>query len=111
MSLNDMHRCNSIPVDILRIILDYLDKADLVTMCLLNKTCCSCAQDVLYRNMKSVCRKAYCTLSASPHLAKRVRLFAFATNDAISRLDATPVNYVNAHLAKALRNMTSLRKL
>src|ERR1700733_2383747 len=111
MSLNDTHRRNSIPVDILMIILDYLDKADLVIICLLNKTCFSCTQDVLYRNMKSVCHKACWTLSTSPHLARRVRLFSFATTDAISRLDAAPVNYVNAHLSTALRNMTSLRKL
>jgi hypothetical protein len=99
----------SIPVDILRILLDYLDKADLVTVCLLNKTCCSCVQDVLYRNMQFVCHKAYRTLSKSPHLARRVRLFLFSTIHLISIRDVAPVNYKS--LSKALRNMTSLRKL
>src|ERR1700728_5225699 len=83
----------SIPVDILRILLDYLDKADLVTVCLLNKTCCSCAQDVLYRNMQFVCPKAYRTLSKSPHLARRVRLFSLATNNPTSMFNATPVTH------------------
>jgi hypothetical protein len=80
-------------------------------MCLLNKVCCSCAQDVLYRDMESVRYKAYWTLSTSPHLARRVRLFSFAARNPRSMINATPVNYVNAPLATALRNMTSLRKL
>jgi hypothetical protein len=89
--------------------LDDLDKADLATICLLNKVCCSCAQDVLYRDMKSVCPKAHWTLSTSRHLARRVRSFSFSTE--ISIRGATPVNYVKKTLAKALRNMTSLRNL
>src|SRR6202034_4044468 len=98
----DTRRPNSIPVDILRNILDYLDKVDLVTICLLNKTCCSCAQDVLYRNMRFVCPKAYRTLSTSPHLARRVRLFSFEEKNLTSMLETTSANYVNKSLAKAL---------
>jgi hypothetical protein len=97
----------------MRNILDYLDIADLVTMCLLNKACCSCVQDVLYRDMTTACHKACRTLSKSPHLARRVQLFSFTTYDPLSKFtfDAPPVKYVNKSLAKALRNMTSLRKL
>jgi hypothetical protein len=91
--------------------LDYLDRADLATICLLNRVCCSCAQDVLYRNMQFVCPKAYRTLSKSPHLARRVRLFSLATNNPTSMFNATPVIHESKSLAKALRNMTSLRKL
>jgi hypothetical protein len=56
--------------------------------------------------MQFVCHKAYRTLSKSPHLARRVRLFLFTTD---GQRGATPVNYKS--LAKALRNMTSLREL
>jgi hypothetical protein len=76
-------------------------------MCLLNKVCCPCAQDVLYRDIQLYYRNAYRTLATSPHLARRVRLFSFAT----ANLDATPASYVNTSLITALRNMTSLRKL
>src|ERR1700733_12534021 len=87
---------NSIPIDILRIILDHLNKADLVTICLLNKVCCSCAQDVLYRDVKSSSHKSYRTLSTSPHLARRVRMFSFSIYDLIpiSKLGMS-FNYVN----------------
>jgi hypothetical protein len=69
----------SISIDILRLILDNVDKADLLTICLLNKICCSCSQGVLYRDIKidhviaaeQVCR----TLAQSTHLARRVRSF------------------------------------
>ena len=106
-----MRRRISIPVDILRIIVGHLGKADLVTICLLNKVCCSCAQDVLYRNMKVVGPNACRTLSTSPHLARRVRLFLFSLDDPLSTDSAIPVYYANATLATALRNMTSHRKL
>jgi hypothetical protein len=63
--------------------------------------------------MKFVSHKAHRTLSKSPHLARRVRLFSFSssTNDPVSMLSDIPVNYKNTTLATALRNMTSLRKL
>jgi hypothetical protein len=102
-----MHRRNSIPVDILRVILEYLDKADLATMCLLNKVCCSCAQDVLYRDMEFACRKLHWTLSTSPHLARRVRSFSFSAPERL----AISASDVNAYLPSSLRYMTALRNL
>jgi hypothetical protein len=50
--VNNANAMPSIPVDILLLILDHVDKADLLTICLLNKICCSCSQDVLYRNIR-----------------------------------------------------------
>jgi hypothetical protein len=87
----------SIPVDILRVILKYLDRADLVKICQLNKICCSCSQDILYRKVLFedvlVCR----ALAQSTHLARRVRSF--------KSMGKPP------ELSKALQNMTSLRDL
>jgi hypothetical protein len=89
----------SIPVDVFKHILENVDRADLTKLCLLNKICCSCAQDVLYREidqettLTNVCR----TLARSTHLAKRVRSFETDLED--------------PSLAKALRNMSSLRRL
>ena len=42
---------SSTPVDILRLILEHVDRTSLIRTCLLNKTCSSCAQDVLYRHI------------------------------------------------------------
>jgi hypothetical protein len=86
-----------IPVDVLRDILDYVDKADLPNMCLLNKICCSCSQNVLYRNICVKTPKVQQTLAQSAHLARRVCSF--------------DSSYEDADLAMALRNMTSLRTL
>src|ERR1700721_1134801 len=87
----------SIPVDILRIILEHLDQDDLTKICLLNKICCSCSQDVLYRDIYFPDILVCHTLAQSTHLARRVRSFTI----------------MNKHpeLAKALRNMTCLRSL
>jgi hypothetical protein len=88
-----------IPVDVLLNILEYVDKADLATICRLNKICCSCSQDFLYRDICVKTRKApglEQTLAKSTHLARRVRSFE---------------SRYNADLATALRNMTSLRIL
>jgi hypothetical protein len=66
----------SIPIDILLLILEHVDKADLLTICLLNKICCSCLQDILYRDIlisKSPHVPVLQTLTDSTHLAKRVR--------------------------------------
>jgi hypothetical protein len=85
----------SISVDVFRLILEHVDRADLAKICLLNKICCSYSRDVLYREIKGgvVCL----TLAQSTHLAKRVRSF---------------VTYEeHPSLAKALRNMSSLRRL
>jgi F-box domain len=41
----------SIPVDVLREILEHVHYADLPTLCRVNKVFCSCSQDILYRSM------------------------------------------------------------
>jgi hypothetical protein len=68
----------SIPVDVLLLILEHVDMATLVTMCKVNQVCCSCSQDVLYREIRiykpsefRICQ----TLAQSAHLARRVRSF------------------------------------
>jgi len=86
-----------IPVDVLLNILDYVDKADLATICLLNKICCSCSQDVLYRDIHVKNRKILWTLAKSTDLARKVRSFNLCST--------------GSKLAMALRNMTSLRIL
>jgi len=99
---------SNLPVDVLVMILKNLDKADLITMCRVNKVCCSFSQDILYRNIHiyhrplfKVCR----TLAHSTHLARRVRSFF------VSPLDSTMESNQVDNLATALRNMSSLRKL
>src|ERR1700733_666705 len=88
----------SIPVDVLRLILEHVDRADLAKICLLNKICCSCSQDVLYREIDRRIVTSVClTLARSTNLAKRVRSFE--------------IHYEHPSLAKALRNMSSLRRL
>jgi hypothetical protein len=80
---------SQIPVDILLIILDNLDKSDVVTMCRLNKLCCAFSQPVLFRDIRIQFHEtgpyqgfsikhyrgfALCkTLSQLPHLARCVR--------------------------------------
>jgi hypothetical protein len=98
--LSDMDMPRSeIPVDVLLNILDYVDNAGLATICLLNKICCSCSQDVLYRDIHVTVysREVHRTLAQSTHLARRVRSF--------------DSYYCEPDLAAALRNMTSLRIL
>src|ERR1700733_6623100 len=90
----------SISVDVLRAILDHIDKAGLVTICQLNKICCSCSQDFLYRNINilRVTQLPICqTLAQSAHLARRVHSFE--------------TYYSGPALPKALQNMSSLRRL
>jgi hypothetical protein len=87
----------SIPVDILRVILEHLDQDDLTRICLLNKICCSYSQDVLYRNIDFPKIPVCHTLAQSTYLARRVR--SFKTREE------------HPELAKALRNMTCLRSL
>jgi hypothetical protein len=91
---------NAIPVDILRTILDHVDKEDLVTICQLNKRCCSCSQDILYRNINIQSYDQLLilqTLAQSAHLAGRVHSFEIHKDDPA--------------LPKALQNMSSLRHL
>jgi F-box domain len=87
----------SIPIDVLREILEHVDKNDLATLCRVNKIVCSCSQDVLYREIEYRDFDAVKTLAQSTDLARRVRSFR---------------NYhTYPELATALRNMSSLRSL
>src|ERR1700733_1578619 len=89
----------NLPIDVLLMILDHVDEADLVAVCQVNKVCCSCSQDILYRNIIvdtdhrfQVCQ----TLAKSTHLARRVRSFV------VTALDRSSLYW----MAKALQNMT-----
>jgi hypothetical protein len=87
----------SIPIDVLREILEHVDKADLATLCRVNKICCSCSQDVLYREIEYADADVIQTLAQSTDLARRVRSFR---------------TYCKCQeLATAMRNMSSLRRL
>src|SRR6202035_2943425 len=86
----------SIPIDVLREILEHVDKNDLATLCRVNKIFCSCSQDVLYRDIGGNAPVIQ-TLAQSTDLARRVRCFD---------------TYCECpELATALRNMSSLRML
>jgi hypothetical protein len=87
----------SIPVDVLREILGHVRRADLPTLCRVNKIFCSCSQDVLYRELDYEDADAIPTLAGSTDLARRVRSF-HASGEC-------------PELATALRNMSSLRSL
>ena len=94
----------SIPIDVLREILEHVDKNDLATLCRVNKIVCSCSQDVLYRDLEDVDPDAIETLAQYTDLARRVRSFqhycSFMEPETALR-----------NLATALRNMSSLRSL
>jgi F-box domain len=68
----------SIPVDVLRDILEHVGKNDLLTLCQVNKICCSCSQDVLYREIQTDRRGVIRTLAHSTDLARRVRSFEYS---------------------------------
>src|ERR1700733_6859892 len=86
----------SIPIDVLREILEHVDKNDLATLCRVNKIFCSCSQDVLYRDIGGNAPVIQ-TLAQSTDLARRVRWFGTSCEC--------------PELATALRNMSSLRSL
>jgi F-box domain len=87
----------SIPVDVLREILEHVDKNDLATLCRVNKICCACSQDVLYREIECEDPNLIQTLAQSTDLARRVRSFQ------------TDCDF--RELATALQNMSSLLRL
>ena len=87
----------SIPVDVLREILEHVRYADLPALCRVNKIFCSYSQDVLYREIYNQGKDLTQTLAQSTDLARRVRLFSTYTD--------------YPELAAALRNMSSLRIL
>jgi hypothetical protein len=95
---------SKLSVEVLRMILDNVDEADLAAVCQVNKVCCSCAQDILYRNIivdTDHRLQVYLTLARSTHLARRVR----------SLVDTAMKCLTPERMAKALQNMTSLRSL
>jgi hypothetical protein len=94
---------SSIPVDVLREILGHVRKADLATLCRVNKIFCSCSQNVLYRNIYNGDERVIPTLAQSTDLARRVR--SFDTTRSLNAMRTPP------ELATALRNMSSLRSL
>ena len=89
----------TIPFDVLREILEHVvDKADLVILCQVSKTCCYFSQDTLYRKIwVSRDTRVIRTLAQSTDLARRVR--SFESHD------------FSPELHTALRNMSSLRRL
>jgi F-box domain len=87
----------SIPVDVLREILEHVGRADLARLCLVNKICYFYATDVLYRKIFNPGERGIETLAQSIDLARRVRSFTCAN--------------VYPGLATALQNMSSLRSL
>jgi F-box domain len=87
----------SIPVDVLREILEYVGRVDLARLCRVNKICYSCATDVLYRNIFNPGARGIETLAQSIDLARRARSFTCAN--------------IFPGLATALQNMSSLRSL
>jgi hypothetical protein len=89
----------SIPVDVLLVILEHVSRADLATLCRVNRICCSCSQDVLYRNITAVDPRVTQTLAQSTYLAKRVRSFVC--------FGSHPFREISI----ALKNMSSLRHL
>jgi F-box domain len=94
----------SIPVDVLREILEHVSKADLVTLCQVNKIVCSCSRDVLYRNIRVRNgrvrdSRVILILARSTDLAKRVRSFQCYSL------------HPPQELSMALKNMISLRHL
>jgi hypothetical protein len=62
----------SIPVDVLLSILEHVSEADLVTLCQVNKICCSCSW--LYRNITAYDPRVIQILAQSTDLANRVCL-------------------------------------
>src|ERR1700728_4634799 len=87
----------SIPIDVLQMILEHVDKNDLATLCRVSKIFCSYSQGVLYREIEEGDERVIQTLAQSTDLARRVRSFA--------------TTHSCPELTTALRNMSSLRSL
>jgi hypothetical protein len=92
------------PIDVLQHILGHLDKASLAKICQLNKICCSCSQDVLYREIRiDGYSEVLETLAQSTHLSRRVRSFDISI--------FTRQTIPDELLRKSLQNMTNIRTL
>jgi hypothetical protein len=111
---------SQIPVDVMLIILDNLDKSDIATMCRLNKICCAFSQPVLFRDIRIQFHEtadsdqvfsikhdqgfALCeTLSQSPHLARCVRSLSVRVFETSNRFQTM--------IAETLEFLPSLRHL
>jgi F-box-like len=95
---------SKLSVEVLQMILENVDKADLATVCQVNRLFCACAQDLLYRNITFRLRdseKVIRTLARSTHLCRRVRSFSAMHLDVIQR----------KRMIKAFQSMSSLRSL
>ena len=96
---------SKLSIEVLQMILENVNGADLPTVCQVNKICCACAQDILYRNINVLpitSLKIIRTLARSPHLSRRVRSFSVTHVYKVSQ---------RKKVAKALQNMSSLRSL
>src|ERR1700733_14576504 len=87
----------SIPVEILRAILEHLEQGAVTKKCRRKKICCPCAQNILYRDIYFPRILVCHTLAQTTPLARRVRSFTIRNE--------------HPELAKALQNMTCLRSL
>ena len=87
----------SIPIDVLQMILEHVDKNDLATLCRVSKIFCSYSQGVLYREIEEGDERVIQTLAQSTDLARRVRSFE--------------TSYTSLELAAALRNMSFKTRL
>ena len=99
----------SILIDILPSILNHVDKADLLTICFVNKDYCSFSQDALYRDIRiyklSEASRICQTLAQFTHLARRVRSFHISSDLDSELLCSIP------ELSTSLRSMIFLRNL
>jgi hypothetical protein len=96
---------SKLSVEVLKMILENVDKAGLVAVCQVNRICCACAQEVLYRDISirsTHSEKVIRTLTRSTHLSSRVRSFFAWHIDKVSQ---------RKKLIKAFQNMSSLRSL
>jgi len=96
---------SKLSIEVLQMILENVDQADLATVCQVNRICCACAQELLYRNISVLSihtLKAIRTLARSTHLSRRVRSFSAMHIYEVSQ---------RKELVKALQNMSSLRNL
>jgi F-box domain len=59
----------TIPIDVLREILEHVNQSDLATLCRVNKICQSCSQDVLYCKVEDGGAHVIQTLAPSTELA------------------------------------------
>ena len=67
---------SKLSIEVLQMILENIDKADLATVCQVNRICCACAQDVLYCNITILSYShpmgpSHSDIDINDHLARR----------------------------------------